>query len=191
MLHSPPLVRLPSMSTTIADTLALLGIAPANIAARALKAHAEATELMVAEVGADGREFLLQPNAAQAWRSMKIAAADDGVTILLGSAFRGVARQAEIIRENLGQGRSLENILTSIAPPGYSEHHTGRAVDIVSDDVPDIDEAFEGTAAYAWLAANASRFGFVMTYPRGNMDGYVFEPWHWCYHAPRTDSAGE
>jgi len=179
------------MPSTIDETLALLGIAPTNIVARGLKAHEEATELVVADTGADGREYLLQPNAAQAWRAMKIAAAGDGVQVLLGSAFRSVARQTEIIQKNLEDGRPLDDILTSIAPPGYSEHHTGRAVDIVSDDVPEIDEAFEGTAAYTWLASHASRFGFVMTYPRGNMDGYVYEPWHWCFHAPRTGGIGE
>ena len=179
------------MPANIAETLVALGIAPSVIAARELVAHEEATELTVADIGADGREYWLQPNAALAWRSMKIAAANDGVTVLLGSAFRSVARQAEIIQKNLDEGRPLDDILTSIAPPGYSEHHTGRAVDIVSDDVPEIEAAFEGTAAYAWLLTNAKRFDFVMTYPRGNKDGYVFEPWHWCYHAPRAGDAGE
>ncbi len=179
------------MPANIAEALAALGVAPSVIAARRLRAHEEATELVVADIGADGREYQLQPNAAEAWRSMKIAAADDGVTVLLGSAFRSVARQTEIIQKNLDDGRPLDDILTSIAPPGYSEHHTGRAVDIVSDDVPEIDEAFEGTAAYVWLLANAARFGFVMTYPRGNKDGYVYEPWHWCHHAHQAGGAGE
>ena len=179
------------MSANIAETLVALGIAPSLIAARGLVAHEEATELAVADIGVDGREYCLQPNAALAWRSMKIAAANDGVTVVLGSAFRSVARQAEIIQKNLDEGRPLDDILASIAPPGYSEHHTGRAIDIVSDDVPEIEAAFEGTAAYGWLLANAKRFGFVMTYPRGNKDGYVYEPWHWCHHAPHASGAGE
>jgi D-alanyl-D-alanine carboxypeptidase len=114
---------------------------------------------------------------------MKSAAALDGVALIAASAFRSVARQIEIIEKNIAEGRTIDDILTSIAAPGYSEHHTGCAVDIVSVDVPGIEEAFEGTVAFTWLTANAARFGFAMSYPRGNADGYVYEPWHWCFHS--------
>ena len=48
-----------------------------------------------------------------------------------------------------------------------------------------LDEAFESTAAYAWLAKHARRFGFSLSYPRGNPEGFLYEPWHWRYRRPR------
>lgn len=170
------------MDNNLDDVISRLGIDRAHLAARHLVRHEEAAELVIAEVGADGCEYLMRPDAAHAWQEMKTAAALDGVTLIAGSAFRSIARQIEIIEKKLAEGRTIDDILTSIAAPGYSEHHTGRAIDIVSVDVPDIEEAFEGTAAFVWLKVNAARFGFVMSYPRGNADGYVYEPWHWCYH---------
>jgi D-alanyl-D-alanine carboxypeptidase len=162
--------------------LLALGIDPKAIKGRGLTRHDEATDLEIAETGSDGRDFLLSPQAASAWQEMKAAAAADGVQIFLGSAFRSVARQTEIIRKKLEQGRHIDDILISIAAPGYSEHHTGRAVDIVSADVPEIAEAFEATSAFRWLSERAQEFGFVMSYPRGNRHGYIYEPWHWCFH---------
>ncbi|MFM7293854.1 MAG: M15 family metallopeptidase [Burkholderiales bacterium] len=170
------------MDNYLDEALSRLGIDNAAVAARNLPFHPEAGELVVAEVGADGREYLMTPDAARAWQEMKASAALDDVTLIAGSAFRSIARQIEIIEKNLAEGRTIDDILTSIAVPGYSEHHTGRAIDIVSMEVPDTEEAFEETAAFAWLAVNAARFGFAMSYPRGNADGYVYEPWHWCYH---------
>jgi len=37
---------------------------------------------------------------------------------------------------------------------------------------------FENTEAYTWLQENAYKYGFVLSYPKGN-GYYVFEPWHW------------
>jgi D-alanyl-D-alanine carboxypeptidase len=176
-IHDPP-----PMANNLDDVLSRLGIDGADLAARNLVRHEEATELVTADVGTDGREYLLRPDAALAWQAMKSAAASDGVDLIAASAYRSIARQIEIIEKNLAEGRTIEDIMTSIAAPGYSEHHTGRAVDIVSVETPDIEEAFEGTVAFTWLTANAARFGFVMSYPRGNADGYVYEPWHWCFH---------
>ena len=170
------------MDNNLDEVLSRLGIDKAAIAVRNLPFHPEAGELVVAEVGAGGREYLMRPDAALAWQEMKASAALDGVALIAGSAFRSIARQIEIIEKKLAEGRGIDDILTSIAMPGYSEHHTGRAIDIVSIEVPDIEEAFEETAAFAWLTVNAARFGFAMSYPRGNADGYVYEPWHWCFH---------
>lgn len=161
--------------------LEVLGIAPAALSARGLCKFSDATSLVLAETGADGKEYLLTPEAAAAWHQLAGAARADGVGLLLASAFRSVSRQAEIIREKLDAGRDIDDILAVVAPPGYSEHHTGCAVDIVSFECPALDVAFESTAAYRWLVENAARFGFSLSYPRGNAAGYQYEPWHWCY----------
>jgi len=44
-----------------------------------------------------------------------------------------------------------------------------------------LSEEFENTDAYQWLASNAAGFDFYLSYPRGNLSGIDFEPWHWCY----------
>jgi D-alanyl-D-alanine carboxypeptidase len=162
-----------------------LGISPDALAARGLRRHEEAHVLEWVETGDDGREYRLAPAAAAAWREMKAAAARDGVALILVSAHRSIARQVEIIREKLAAGRKIDEILTLVAPPGYSEHHTGRAIDVAIAEAPELEEEFELTEAFAWLSRCAPAFGFTLSYPRGNRDGYQYEPWHWCYNPPR------
>ena len=101
--------------------------------------------------------------------------------LMIVSAFRSLQQQAEIIRWKLSCGLSIEATLLGSAPPGYSEHHTGRAVDISSPGCPPWDETFAHTEAYQWLSRHAGSFGFSLSFPRGNRYGYVFEPWHWCH----------
>lgn len=163
------------------DALARLGIALSLIVERRLIEYEEASELVVV-ARAEEREFLLTPAAAEAWHAMCAAARSDGAELLLLSAYRSVARQIEIIERNLNEGKTIDQVLLSVAPPGFSEHHTGRAVDIGSPDHPYLDVSFEHTSAYAWLRQHAAGYGFVLSYPEGNASGYQYEPWHWCFH---------
>lgn len=165
----------------IATTLASLGI-PQRVAEQpGLGLCAEADSLVVAETDENGREHLLLPSAATAWQSLRQAAAADGISLRIISAFRSVDRQAEIIRRKLERGQNLEQILAVSALPGYSEHHSGRAVDIGTPGGAVLEPEFEQTAAFQWLTANAGRFGFTLSYPRDNTAGYLYEPWHWCH----------
>jgi D-alanyl-D-alanine carboxypeptidase len=165
----------------VASLLASLGIPLDTITARALVLHPEPAELVVAETGEDGREHRLTPSAAAAWRALSGAAHSDGVAIRIVSAFRSIERQAEIVRAKLQRGQSLEEILCVSAPPGYSEHHSGRAVDVTTDGVRPLEIEFEQTAAYGWLVRHAPGFGFFLSYPPQNRYGYAYEPWHWCF----------
>lgn len=161
--------------------MAQLGIARSLPKARKLTAHAEPRRLVHVGLGTDHRDKFLAPAAAGAWRRMTRRAHADGVALELVSAFRSYDFQASLLRHKLARGMPLEEVLRVNAPPGYSEHHTGAAVDIGTPGCPPLDEAFEGTAAFHWLAANAQRFGFQLSYPRDNPQGYVYEPWHWRY----------
>jgi len=161
--------------------LAELDIPADLVQARSLVLYPEARELMVAARDDDGREYRLTPDAAAAWRRMSAAALSDGVVLKIASAFRSIDRQVEILREKLAQVVSLEAILAVSAPPGFSEHHTGCAIDLTTDGVPPLEVEFENTAAFRWLTENAARFGFVLSFPPGNPYGYEYEPWHWCY----------
>jgi len=163
-----------------------IGITEELIVERNLPLFEEAVELQVAEVSANGKEFLLTPQASDAWRSMKAAAGGDGVEIYIVSAYRSIDLQVNLIRNKLSAGQSIEDILKVLAPPGCSEHHTGRAVDLGSGEVRPLEPEFELTPAFSWLVQNAIRYGFQLSFPEGNKFGYVYEPWHWCY----SDTAG-
>jgi D-alanyl-D-alanine carboxypeptidase len=125
--------------------------------------------------------------AAEAWGRMLAAAMRDRVDLVAISGFRSVARQTEIIREKLAGGQKLADILRRVAAPGFSEHHTGRAIDIGSPEHIELDEEFESTAAFRWLQRNAGGFEFTLSFPRGNPHGIVYEPWHWCW---RRENSG-
>lgn len=172
-------------SAAVLGLLDELGISPALIAARRLRPQAEARRLVPVGLGTDGRDKMLAPAAATAWFALRAAAQADGIELLLVSGFRSAAFQAELIRQKLRKGQALEQILQVNAPPGYSEHHSGAAVDIGAAGCPPLEESFESTAAYAWLQQHAAAYGFSLSYPRGNADGYLYEPWHWRYRAAR------
>ena len=158
-----------------------LGI-PANYAqARRLRVQREARRLCRIGRNASGQVIRLSRPAAAAWRRMHAAAASDGVDLRPVSGFRSVARQARIIRRKLAAGARIGDILRFVAAPGCSEHHTGRALDLGSPAAVDLDEDFARTREYRWLTRHAARFGFRLSYPRGNPHGIGFEPWHWCW----------
>ena len=165
----------------VTATLAEFGI-PADYAARRkLELCEEATELE--SIGADvlGREQKLTPRAAQAWHGMCAAAERDGVQLLVVSAFRSFDYQRALIQRKLDNGRDIADILKINAAPGYSEHHTGRALDITTPDCAPLEQGFETTRAYAWLTQHAAQHGFRLSYPRDNPHGISYEPWHWAY----------
>ena len=174
---------MPTPALTVAQSLLALGVTPEMISTRGLQLCPEASELMLAETGDDGREHLLQPQAAASWRVMKQAAAQAGVPMHLVSAFRSVGRQTEILRNKLAAGQSIEDALRWVAPPGYSEHHSGCAIDIGAAGQPALEEDFETTPAFEWLQRHAGAHGFRLSYPRSNTSGYGYEPWHWYFHS--------
>ena len=106
-----------------------------------------------------------------------VAAAMRGI-----SCHRSVARQAGLYcasgriasRGYAGQARW-------VAPPGFSEHSTGYAIDFGDRNHPecDVSTCFKSTPVGEWLAANAGRFGFVLSFPAGNAQGVSYEPWHY------------
>ncbi|QOC24182.1 D-alanyl-D-alanine carboxypeptidase family protein [Wenzhouxiangella sp. AB-CW3] len=144
----------------------------------------EAPELVPAGLDIFKREQRLIPAAADAWSSMKVAATNAGVELQLVSAYRSIGYQMNILRKKLNEGRTLKHILRVSAAPGYSEHHSGRAIDLSTIDCKPLEEDFAETRAYQWLQANARFFGFRESYPRKNRHQLAWEPWHWYYFKP-------
>lgn len=133
------------------------------------------------------RPLWLRADAARAWASMRAAALRDDVILEAISGYRSHDYQLGIFERKLARDLTVADILAVNAAPGYSEHHSGRALDIGAPYEPAAEESFERTPAFAWLHGNAASHGFVMSYPRGNPHGIVYEPWHWCWQ-PRDVS---
>lgn len=154
---------------------------------RARHLHMQREPARLVSIGPDihGREQWLQPRAARALARMREAAAREGVTLQIVSAFRSIEYQLGIVQRKLARGLSMDEILRVSAAPGYSEHHTGRSVDFTTPGFAPLEEAFEQSDAFAWLQRRAGSYRFFLSYPRGNRHGIAYEPWHWCWR-PRA-----
>jgi D-alanyl-D-alanine carboxypeptidase len=144
-----------------------------------LPLQVEAAELVSAGPDIFGREQTMTATTLHHWAAMQAAAADANVILQLVSAFRSVDYQCQLIRNKLDRGQCFEDIFKVSAIPGYSEHHTGRALDLTSPGSKPLEETFELTDAFAWLQANARHFDFSLSYPPHNSFGIAYEPWHW------------
>ena len=158
-----------------------LGIPADYGQAPAIPQQPEPDELISIGLDIYDREQRLTPAAANAWQTMQVAAMADDIRLQLISAYRSIDYQQQLFERKLARGQCIEDILQVNAAPGFSEHHSGNALDLTVADIEPLTEGFEQTAAFRWLERNASRFGFVMSYPRDNPYGFIYEPWHWCY----------
>ena len=132
----------------------------------------------------DGQRLSVE--AAQAWDSLKAAAAAQGHRLQLIAGYRDYSTQRRLFLSRL-PGFSDEDIRRCLrwsAPPGYSKHHTAKAIDITVSGIR--AGRFATTSAYEWLTAdayrNARRFGFAPSYPaNGSNYGPDPEPWEWIF----------
>ena len=148
---------------------------------RALTLHQNAEELTDIGVDCWNRPQQMLPQAAAAWTLMQHGAKNDGITLLPVSAFRSIDYQSRLIKRKLENSDDIESILEVSAAPGFSEHHTGRAIDITDAICTPLENEFSNSKAYQWLQYNAEDFGFFMSYPKDNPHGIIWEPWHWCW----------
>lgn len=170
----------------VAQLLTQLGVPDSFRSAGRLPLCEEATDLVSVGLDLYGREQRLAPHAASCWQAMQRRAEQEGVLLQLVSGFRSVDYQREIWDRKLAKGQTVAEILTVNAPPGYSQHHSGLALDLTTSGVPALTEEFESTAAFRWLANRAGDFGFTLSYPRDNSFGISYEPWHW-FASPPSD----
>ncbi|WP_239121206.1 MULTISPECIES: M15 family metallopeptidase [Spirulina sp. CCY15215] len=128
------------------------------------------------------RRIRLRQSAAQKFILMADAARADGVILSSLSGYRTVAEQDSLFFEVKAQRQQNAAKRAEVsAPPGYSEHHTGYAIDIGDGKTPatNLSVNFENTAAFRWLQENAARYSFELSFPRDNAQGISYEPWHW------------
>ena len=126
------------------------------------------------EVHSDMRDSLLK---------MRKEAKKDGVYLVFLSGYRSINLQNDIFYsiKTIRNQEAAERARVS-APPGYSEHSTGFAIDIgdATQRETDFETEFENTDAFKWLKKNAAKFHFKLSFNRNNK--YIdYEPWHWRY----------
>jgi D-alanyl-D-alanine carboxypeptidase len=119
----------------------------------------------------------LRAAAAESLETMAAAAASEGIRLLVSSAYRSFDYQRTVYERNVSQlGQAAAD--RESARPGQSQHQLGLAVDFGT-----VDDSFYGTAQERWLAANAGRFGWSLSYPQDKEEitGYRWESWHYRY----------
>ncbi len=116
------------------------------------------------------------------FKEMQFMAAQRGVSLQLLSGYRSIDLQRDIFYENksIRNQTAVERSLVS-APPGYSEHSTGYAIDVGDGNYPDthFEVEFEQTPAFRWMKRFAPKYHFVLSFPPNNKQGVSYEPWHW------------
>ncbi len=149
-------------------------------------AEASASDLVAPPSGFGGPNCpTIHSSMAPSLKSMLAAAAKDdpqiGKAIMGISCFRSIERQRGLFC-NPGKiaARGLAGQAKWVAPPGYSEHATGLTIDFGARTIPEChtNPCFAETKTGKWLKANASKFGFEMSFPAGNAQGVSHEPWH-------------
>ena len=127
------------------------------------------------EVHMDMRDSLLK---------MREEAKKDGIYLVFLSGYRSINLQNDIFYslKSIRNQEASERARVS-APPGYSEHSTGFAIDLGDGTMrqTDFEVDFENTPAFNWLNKNAARYHFILSFPKGNPQGVSYEPWHWRY----------
>ena len=118
------------------------------------------------------------------FKEMQFLAAQRGISLQLLSGYRSIDLQRDIFYENksIRNQTAIERSRDS-APPGYSEHSTGYAIDVGDGNYPNthFEVEFEQTPAFKFMKRFASKYHFVLSFPPNNKQGVTYEPWHWRY----------
>ncbi len=124
----------------------------------------------------NGTKLFITEDAHTALLELLEAAKEDGITLKIESGYRSRGYQKKIFVRMLEEGRDFDDIIRYVAPPGYSQHALGTAVDFFPSNWQ-----FATLIDYEWLRNNAAIFGFTETYSKNNTMRYPWEAWHWNY----------
>lgn len=125
----------------------------------------------------------LHQDAAQGFQRMRAAAQAEGIWLQPLSGYRSWQTQSLLFQRQIQRRGSERAAKRLSAPPGYSEHHTGYAIDIGESRAPgtNLQYSFDQTGAFQWLSTHARDYGFELSFPPNNLQGVSYEPWHWRY----------
>jgi len=142
-------------------------------------------------LSAIGGGHYFDTRAADSLVAMLNSARSEGLSPIVVSSYRSIARQTTLFQNQLNRrladGLDFDEAFDAarrvVAYPGESEHNLGLAVDIVSDEHRSLNAAFGQTPEGIWLAQNSHRYGFVLRYPDHKQDitNIIYEPWHFRY----------
>ena len=122
------------------------------------------------------KEQYFLTEAFQFLKNLLQDASSTGIDIQILSAHRSFSEQAGVKSSYaVTYGRGANSFS---ADQGYSEHQLGTAVDFTDAKVGGTFLGFDKTETYKWLADNAYKYGFILSYPESN-GYYIYEPWHW------------
>lgn len=122
----------------------------------------------------DGGKIYVTIEAQENLVKMLTKAEEDGILIQVESGYRSAYYQKKIFTRMLSEGREFDDIVRYVAPPGYSNHMLGTAVDFSPSNWQ-----FAETEQYQWLQKNGKLFGFEETYSKTNRMKIPWESWHW------------
>lgn len=126
----------------------------------------------------------LTTETKEAFAQMQAAALLDGINIYIASGFRSYQRQNTLYNNYVARDGATKADTFS-ARAGHSEHQSGLAFDVCSQDVLNgcINSNFNNTAPAKWLSQNSYKYGFILRYPENktNETGYKYESWHFRY----------
>lgn len=124
----------------------------------------------------EGRTYEFHASAAPELERLLKDAQDEGLSLRIASAYRSFASQRALKSGYTVRYGAGANAFS--ADQGYSEHQLGTAVDFSTPALGGAFASFEKTREYVWLTDNAWKYGFILSYPKGNTY-YQYEPWHW------------
>jgi len=136
----------------------------------------------------EGGTIQVEKETLSQFYKLQAALHEEGVDIVLDSAYRSVAKQQKLWDDwSADPEKGIEYARKYAAVPGYSEHHTGLAIDIALDKdgkiIYDNEEMIAERDTFARIHAKLADYGFILRYLEGREDstGYTYEPWHFRY----------
>ncbi|MBR0372922.1 MAG: M15 family metallopeptidase [Mogibacterium sp.] len=133
-----------------------------------------------------GWDVKVERGAYEAYLLLKAALEKEGVYVDLDSAYRSVAEQQQIV-DDFTEKYGADYVKLYVAVPGFSEHHTGLALDLYLTvdgvDIVENEDLVQYPELWAVIQEKAPEYGFILRYLPGKVDitGYGYEPWHLRY----------
>lgn len=127
-----------------------------------------------------GKALPLESTVYEQYKMMWHAANQEGLHLYICSPYRSYQTQNGLYNSYVTRdGKRAAD--TYSARPGYSEHQTGLAFDVITPTT-NLD-TFASSKEFTWLQEHAHEYGFILRYPRGKeyITGYIYEPWHYRY----------
>jgi D-alanyl-D-alanine carboxypeptidase len=148
---------------------------------RLTSAYVPPNLVSVGQAGFEGN-FLVRAFLIEDLTALRKSAEEAGTPVALVAAYRSYQQQVSLFERRV-EDLGYEDAIRRTALPGHSEHQLGTAVDFKTPGEADVDQRWESSPAGRWMAENAYRYGFVLSYPKRKsaVTCYAYEPWHYRY----------